>query len=103
MKKVKNMENELSTAMGLIEYVANEVEKDLSGDIEFEEDDNVWEWTGSYELDSLILRAFKEDAIVDYFEDALCETLSEIKNREDVGCEIYIEDGNLVVFFSSAI
>ena len=100
---MKKLENVITDAIGLIEYVANEVENDLSGDIEFEEDDNVWEWTGSYELDSLILRAFKEDAICDYFEDALWETLSEIKNREDVGCEIYIEDGNLVVFFSTAI
>lgn len=100
---MKKLENMITDAMGLIEYVANEVENDLASGIEFEEDENVIEWVGSYELDEQIFKAFNEEAIVDYFVDVLCETISEIKEKEDVGCLIYIEDGELVVEFSNAI
>ena len=98
---MKKLENDITDAMGLIEYVAIEVENDLVGGIEFEEDDFLIEWIGSYELDEQILYAFKEDAIVDYFEDYLCEVTAKIEKENGVESELFIEDDCLVVRFAN--
>lgn len=100
---MKKLENMITDAMGLIENVANEVENDLASGIEFEEDENVIEWVGSYELDEQIFKAFNEDAIVDYFEDYLSEEISIIERayKYEVEGVVYIEDDYLVVRFSN--
>lgn len=95
---MKKFENDITDAMGLIEYVANEVANDLASGIEFIEDEP---WVGSYELDEQIFKAFKEEAIVDYFADYLSDEIEEIEKENGVVCEINIEDDCLVVYFSN--
>ena len=101
--KMKKLENDITDGMGLIENLAIEVENDLADNIEFEEDENVIEWVGSYELDKQIFDAFTEDAIVDYFEDYLSEEISIIESAYEYEVEgvVYIEDDCLVVRFAN--
>ena len=98
---MRKMENQISDAMMLIENLAVNIQIELTN-IEFEEmEDGMIEWVGSYELDSTIFRAFKEEAICDYFDDYLQDEIENIEQEYGVTCKIYIEDDELVVYFGN--
>ena len=98
---MRRMENQISDAMGMIENIAVNVKIELIN-IEFEETEECMpEWVGSYELDDIIFRAFKEEAICDYFEDYLQDEIENIEQEYGVTCKIYIEDDELVVYFGN--
>lgn len=97
---MKKMQNLISDAMALIENLAVNVQNELSGDIEFEEDsDGLLSWVGSYELDDTIFRAFQEEAICDYFADYLSEEIENIELSYKTQCQVYIEGDELIIYF----
>lgn len=97
---MKKLENVISEGMQLIENLANNIQNELSGDIEFEElEEGELEWVGSYELDSTIFRAFKEEAICDYFADYLADEIENIEQSYGLLCQVYIEGDELIIYF----
>ena len=99
---MKKMQNLISDAMALIENLAVNVQNELSGDIEFEEDsDGLLSWVGSYELDSTIFKAFNEEAICDYFADYLSDEIENIEQSYGLQCQVYIEGDELIIYFGN--
>ena len=97
---MKKLENVISEGMQLIENLAVNIQNELSGDIEFEEDsDGLLSWVGSYELDSTIFKAFNEEAICDYFADYLSEEIEDIEVSYKTLCQVYIEGDELIIYF----
>ena len=97
---MKKLENVISEGMQLIENLAVNIQNELSGDIEFEEDsDGLLSWVGSYELDSTIFKAFNEEAICDYFADFLSEEIEDIEQSYGLLCQVYIEGDELIIYF----
>jgi hypothetical protein len=97
---MKKLENVISEGMQLIENLAVNIQNELSGDIVFEEDsDGLLSWVGSYELDDKIFRAFKEEAIADYFADYLSEEIEDIELSYKTLCQVYIEGDELIIYF----
>ena len=97
---MKKLENVISEGMQLIENLAVNIQNELSGDIEFEEDsDGLLSWVGSYELDSTIFKAFNEEAICDYFADFLSEEIEDIEVSYKTLCQVYIEGDELIIYF----
>lgn len=97
---MKKLENVISEGMQLIENLAVNIQNELSGDIEFEEDsDGLLSWVGSYELDSTIFKAFNEEAICDYFADYLADEIEDIEQSYGLLCQVYIEGDELIIYF----
>ena len=97
---MKKLENVISEGMQLIENLANNIQNELSGDIEFEElEEGELEWVGSYELDSTIFKAFNEGAICDYFADYLADEIEDIEQSYGLLCQVYIEGDELIIYF----
>ena len=97
---MKKLENVISEGMQLIENLANNIQNELSGDIEFEElEEGELEWVGSYELDSTIFKAFNEEAICDYFADYLADEIEDIEQSYGLLCQVYIEGDELIIYF----